>query len=532
MARRLDATAVRSWCAAAVTGLTAAQQEIDDLNVYPVPDGDTGTNLVHTLRAAAAAMDEGGRGVQGVGPMLRCMARGALLGARGNSGVIVSQLLRGAADALSAGPTAGGREFAGALARACEAAYAAVSDPVEGTILSVARAAADAAGAAGDDLAAVVRAAAAAAAAALQRTPDQLPALARAGVVDAGGRGLVVLLDTLTGVLAGDSTAPAPPPQVVKRPRQRPAAGHCADSRYGYEVQYLLDAEEAAAATLRAELAPLGDSLLVAGTGDGLLNVHIHVNDVGAAIECGIRAGRPHRIRVTRFAEQAADPDPPATQRRGVVAVANGAGLAAVLAGEGVQVVAGGAGRAPSTTDLLAAIRRTRSDQVVLLPNDRNIHAVAGAAAEEARAEGRTVAVVPTRSVVQGLAALAVRDPQRRFADDVIAMADAAGATRWAEVTRAVREARTAAGPCRAGDVLGLIEGDVVDIGNDLAAVARRLLDQLLTGGAELVTIVVGDGADSALARDLAQYALVRRPGLETVVYDGGQAHYPLLLGR
>jgi DAK2 domain fusion protein YloV len=526
MVPALDGVAARQWCFAALAALTAAREEIDDLNVYPVPDGDTGTNLMHTMRAAADALDAEPN-MRGLGPVLRCMARGALLGARGNSGVIVSQVLRGAADALVATPSAGGREVAAALSRAAESAYAAVAEPVEGTILSVARAAAQAAQGAGEDLAAVVTAAAAGAAQALARTPEQLPVLARAGVVDAGGRGLVVLLDALVTALTGVTdrhTRPDPGSPVAGC-----AAPHDGSSEYAYEVQYLLAADDAAATVLRADLASLGDSLLVAGTGDGRWNVHVHVDDAGAAVEAGVRAGRPYRITVTRFADQYAPVAP--VGDRGVVAVADGSGLAAVFAAEGVQVVPGGPGHAPSTSDVLAGIRRTGSGQVVVLPNDRNAQAVADAAAEEARAEGRTVAVVPTRSPVQGLAALAVRDPDRRFADDVIAMAEAAGASRWAEITVAVRAADTGAGPSRAGDVLGVVDGDVAVVGTDVAAVARELLDRLLTGGGELVTLVVGAGADPHLGDGLAAGLREARPTVETVVYAGGQPHYPLLIG-
>ncbi|PZS32623.1 MAG: Dak phosphatase [Pseudonocardiales bacterium] len=527
MVQALDDVVARRWCFGALAALTAARAEIDDLNVYPVPDGDTGTNLMHTMAAAADSLDAE-PGVLGLGRVLQCMARGALLGARGNSGVILSQVLRGAAEALTATSSAGGREVAAALGKAADAAYAAVADPVEGTILSVARAAAEAAQAAGEDLAAVVTAAAAGAARALTLTPQQLPALARAGVVDAGGRGLVVLLDALVAALAGVTdrhSRPAP----VPLPAVACGLPEGSGPDFAYEVQYLLEAGDAAAAVLRGELAPLGDSLLVAGTGDGVWNVHVHVDDVGAAVEAGVRAGRPYRIMVTRFADQYAHRT--AASERGVVAVADGAGLAAVFTAEGVQVAPGGPGRASSTADLLAAIRRTGSGQVVVLPNDRNTQAVATAAAQEARAEGRTVAVVPTRSPVQGLAALAVRDPDRRFADDVIAMAEAAGASRSAEITVAVRAADTSAGPCRAGDVLGLADGDVAVVGADVAAVARELLDRLLTGGGELVTLVIGAGADPALGKELVAYLREGRPAVETVVYDGGQPHYPLLIG-
>lgn len=527
----LDVVAVRRWCAVGSTALRRHEHEINQLNVYPVPDGDTGTNLVLTFTAAEGALAAQPDG-DGPAAALRTMARGALLAARGNSGVILAQLLRGLADALASASVVGGRELADALATAAKASYAAVAEPVEGTILSVATAAARAAaevsgnpgrspsGPVPTGLGAVVRAAADAAAAALARTPEQLPALAAAGVVDAGGRGLVVLLDALVEAVCGEAPErPAEPP-----PDTPPASpGQCEFSRYAYEVQYLLDAEEAAVSGLRATLGRLGDSLVVVGTGDGTWNVHVHVDDVGAAIEAGVAAGRPHRISVTRFADQ-----PPRDPRaRGAVVVASGDGLVELFSGEGAVVIGG----RPSTAEVLAAIRATRAGEVVVLPNDPDAHAVTTAAAEEAMAEQIRVAVVPTRSPVQALAALAVRDQQRRFDDDVIAMAEAAGACRYAEVCRAARDALTMAGRCRAGDVLALVEGEVHLIGTDLPGVCRQLLDQLLGGGGELVTLLVGAEAPAGLAEELTGHLATAWPFVEVQVHRGGQPHYPLVVG-
>jgi uncharacterized protein len=535
----LDASAVRRWCGGAVDALTVHRREIDDLNVYPVPDGDTGTNMQLTMIAARDALRADGA-VADLASATRAMARGAVLGARGNSGVILSQMLRGMAEALALPGSAGGPAMRAALRRSAELAYAAVGEPVEGTILSVARAAADAADRAeSDDLAVIVRAAAAGAAEALARTPRQLAALARAGVVDAGGRGLVVVLEALAAVVAGDSES-RPPPRFARDRRLLQAARETGSDEYDYEVQYLLSADEDAVAALRQELATLGDSLAVVGTGDGLWNVHVHVNDVGAAVEAGVEAGRPHRITVTRFADAeaagaavggaGARAGPP---RSGVavVAVAPGEGIADLFGTEGVTVISGGPGRNPSTDEVLAAIEGTDAASVVVLPNHGNVTGVADAAAEQAREQGIEVAVVHTRSPVQGLAAVAVHDPTRRFADDVIAMAEAAAATRWAEVTVAVRAALTMAGPCQAGDVLGLAEGDVVLIGRSVADVASELLDRMLFVGGELVTLVVGADADTDLADRLRRHVAVVHPEVEVTAYPGGQPHYPLLIG-
>ena len=527
----LDAAAVRRWCAVGLAALRRHEHEINQLNVYPVPDGDTGTNLVLTLTSADEALAGGQAG--GTGPALRLMARGALMGARGNSGVIVAQLLRAMADTLDGAAGVGGRELAEALAAAAKAGYAAVAEPVEGTILTVAVAAARAAaggaegaegaeGVAGD-LHSVVRAAADAAAVALAQTPAQLPVLAAAGVVDAGGRGLVVLLDALVEVVAG--TAPvrpeAPPPSV------RPAlTGACetGSSEYAYEVQYLLDAGDGAVARLRTELGALGDSLVVVGTGEGTWNVHVHVNDVGAAVEAGVDAGRPYRISVTRFEDQVPRRDPGA---RGAVVAASGDGLVDLFTREGAVVVGG----SPSTGEVLVAVREARAGQVVVLPNDRNTRAVAAAAADEAAVEDIRVQVVPTHSPVQALAALAVRDPRRRFDDDVIAMAEAAGACRHAEVCYASRDALTVVGRCLAGDVLALVDGEVHLIGQDLTVVCRQLLDRLLGGGGELVSLITGEQAPGGLGEALLAHLSGAWPFVEVQWHHGGQPHFPLLVG-
>jgi DAK2 domain fusion protein YloV len=454
------------------------------------------------------------------GGVLRLMSRGALLGARGNSGVIVSQMLRGMADALADAGTVRGRALAGALGEAATAARAAVARPVEGTILTVASAAAEGATATGsDDLDAVARSAAGAAARALARTPEQLPALARAGVVDAGGRGLCVLLDALVAVVTGQEVRSAPvtvrPPVTTSR--------ETGSSEYGYEVQYLLDADSAAVDRLRATLADLGDSLVVVGD-EPTWNVHVHVNDIGAAIEAGVEAGRPHRITVTRFEDQPPPVDP---DGRGAVVAAAGPGLVELFGGEGARVVPAN----PSTTEILDAVLATRAGRVVVLPDDPDTQAVAGAAAREAQSRGVRVSVVPTRSPVQALAALAVRDAGRGFEDDVIAMAEAAGACRYAGVCYASREALTMAGRCRPGDVLALVEDEVHIIGTELAQTCRDLLDRMLGGGGELATLLLGAGAPPALGDELRAHLAQRWPFVEVQIYDGGQPTYPLLVG-
>ncbi|WP_164701290.1 DAK2 domain-containing protein [Modestobacter sp. KNN46-3] len=529
MLEALDEAAVGRWSSAVVDTLTRARGRLDELNVFPVPDGDTGTNLLMTAQAGDAALTS----ADGTESAWTVLARGAVLGARGNSGVILAQLLRGLADGLAGAPRVDGPVLADALAAAAGAAYAAVADPAEGTFLTVARAGADAAtGSVAEGqtaLADVVRAAAEGALTALRATTGQLAALRDAGVVDAGGAGWCLVLDALVGTVTGTTPARAPLDGRPARPRRwsvpaAPAPGP------GSEVQFLLaDSDDAAVARLQARLAELGDCLVVVGvdTPDGReWNVHVHVSDVGAAVEAGIEAGRPHRISVTPLAPVRAPAA--AAGARAVLALACSAGLAELFGTEGVTVLTAPVD-AVDEDAVLQAVLDTGAEQVVVLPNHWEVTAVTARAADRAREEGRDVVVVPTRSAVQGLAALAVADPARRFGDDVIAMAEAAAATRWAEVTVAEQEALTSAGRCAPGDVLGSAEGDVVVIGADPVTVARDLLDRLLSAGGEMATVVVGE--EPALGDAVCAHLSAVHPTVEVVRYPGGAGAVPLLIG-
>ncbi|MEV7440380.1 DAK2 domain-containing protein [Streptomyces sp. NPDC091204] len=541
----LDAEAVRTWSSLALAALGRAREDIDAINVYPVADADTGTNLYLTAESADRALDDAFTKVtEGTAPAslahaVRAWAHGALVGARGNSGTILAQLLRGVADVLGDEPgpagsaeTGSGALLAQALTRAAEEAYAAVSHPVEGTMLTVAGAAAragEAAGAAAGTAADVARAAYDGARAALAETPGQLAALGRAGVVDAGGCGLVAVLGALWQALSGQEPA-AEPVRGRAVPVPQPA-DPCAQDEEGpaYEVIYLLEASEAAVGELRERLDGLGDSLVVVG-GDGLWNVHVHVDDPGAAVEAGVVAGRPYRIRITHFGDERRRGRGERAQRA-VVAVVPGEGLAGLCGEVGATAVLVRSGEVPAVPELLDAIRRAHAREVVLLPGGAELRAAAAAAAEQARAEGVRVAVIPTRSAVQGLAALAVHDPDGSFDEDVVAMTAAAGATRYGELAVAERQSFTSAGICQAGDVLGLIDGDVAVIGADLAETAEAVLERMLGSGGELVTLVLGPEVADALAERLEAYVQHGHLAVDTVTYRGGRYSAPLLIG-
>ncbi|WP_326596342.1 DAK2 domain-containing protein [Streptomyces sp. NBC_01803] len=538
MPQPLDAAAVRRWCRIALDALGQAREDIDAINVFPVADGDTGTNLYLTVESAAQAVAAAEPATPTLAEAARAMAHGALIGARGNSGTILAQLLRGMAEVLAAhSEPAGPDTLRRALRRAAAAGYEAVAHPVEGTMLTVAVAAAEAAERAEGGTARVAATACAGARTALAATPDQLAVLADAGVVDAGGSGLVAVLDALDAALSGRapdaslrerlgrSTAPrAGGPVGAECPEADAGAADAADA---YEVTYLLDAADAALPALRARLDALGDSLVVVG-GDGLWHIHVHTPRPGPAVEAGIEAGRPHRVRITALA--VAGPPRAPRSARVIVSVLPGDGLAGLCEEAGAVTLTVRAEDPPGGGELAAAILGARAREVVLLPNDDALWHAAAAAAERARAEGVRVAVIPTRSPVQGIAALAVHAAERRFDEDVVAMTAAAGATRFGELAVAERQSWTTAGICQAGDALGLIDGDVAVIGADPADVASDILGRMLSAGGELVTLVLGTGAPDGLAARLE--AQVRRGhlGVDTVVYEGRQSA-PLLIG-
>ncbi|MER5532116.1 DAK2 domain-containing protein [Streptomyces mirabilis] len=602
----LDALAVRTWCGLALEALGRAREEIDAINVYPVADGDTGTNLYLTVESAAAAVEAvfagyetvtgvvgltgsaafgavstgvTGAGLPTLADAVRAMAHGALIGARGNSGTILAQLLRGMAQVLAAdgevdGAAGGGTEGATdgetahtdgqalrlALRQAADSAREAVAHPVEGTVLTVATAAAEAATGTEGDCGTVACAAYEGARAALMATPGQLAVLERAGVVDAGGRGLLAVLAALAETFTGESPGAG---RVAGEVHTRvngmdgvsgvsgmdrvdgvdrvDVNGVCVDGPPGedspaFEVTYLLEAEDADVARLRARLDRLGDSLVVVG-GDGLWNVHVHADDAGAAVEAGVEAGRPYRIRITHFGlgdahtAGAAGRPPRERAQRAVVAVVPGEGLAGLYAEAGATTVLARPGEPPASGELVEAVRRAHAREVVLLPNDADLRHTAAAAAEQARTEGVRVALIPTRSAVQGIAALAVHEPERRFDEDVVAMTSAAGATRYAEVAVAERQSWTMAGICQAGDVLGLIDGDVAVIGSDITATAETVLDRMLAAGGEMVTLVLGDEAPGSIAAHLEARVRESYLAVDTVAYRGGRQGALLLIG-
>jgi dihydroxyacetone kinase-like predicted kinase len=418
--------------------------------------------------------------------------------------------------------------LADALTRGARLAEKAVTQPMEGTMLTVLAAAADGAVAAGSDRLDVVAVAAVeAAATALRATPGQLPELGRAGVVDAGGLGLVVVLDALAAVVTGREPASGLTPSVP----DVPAAPERNDP--GYEVMYLLDgSDDVRAGALRTALDGIGEAVAVVDDGAGMWNVHVHCTDIGAALEAGMAAGRPHAVRV----EPLVEPDP-FPRARAVLVVVCGPEIAALAREAGANVLVRDCRPpdAPATdldeTLLAGALAGTGARHVALLGCDPTLAPAAERAAATARRAGQEVVVVPTASVVAGLAALAVHDPGRHAADDVVAMTEAAAGTRSGALQVAESAALTWAGPCAPGDVLGLVDGEVVLIAPEIPVGALWLASRMLTAGGELVTVLLGDGVADALGHGLVEELRRSHPEVDVVVHRGARPGHPVELG-
>ena len=537
---RLGADALRATITCFRDTLHAHARELDRLNVYPVPDGDTGTNMARTLDAVVTEMDAAPAELAAT---CRAVAHGSLMGARGNSGVILSQILRGMTTSFEQAVDLGPRAVASALTAASEAAYEAVLRPIEGTILTVAReaaaAASTAAKATGATLGEVLGAASRRAHEALEHTPDLLPVLKDAGVVDAGGAGFVLFLDSALHVVDGQPLPPAPSddPQIDSTVIARRAEAEQATANGPrYEVMFFLDLADAGIPRFKEAWGRIGDSIVLVG-GAGLWNCHVHTDDIGAAIEAALTAGgRPWQIAVTDLWEQAASEHAlrEEAMRRprtcGVVAVAAGAGLRDLLTRLGVQgVVAGGQTMNPSTAELLEAVEKVGAGQVVLLPANRNILPVAEQAAS---LTGKMARVVTACSIPEALAALVAYDPDVGAAENAGRMTEAMAGVASGEVTRAVRAAASAVGDVEAGDWLGLIQGDgIVAVASSAVAAAIATLDRLVTDDHELVTLVHGEDTSAAEVAALRDWLQVARPGVEIEVHDGGQPLYPFLFG-
>lgn len=540
--------------------LRARVDEVNALNVFPVPDGDTGSNMLATIQAAITAGEEVPVASRDVTRVSAALSLGALMGARGNSGVILSQLLRGMSSALEGLDEVGGKDLAVAFEAGRDAAFAAVAQPVEGTILTVARDLSRAAteqARTDDSLQGVLEAATREAAASVRRTPEFLSILRKAGVVDAGGKGLEVLLE---GALASVRGEALPVAAAAHVDIALPLLDALEEEGFGYETVFVVMPVEGAkldVAGIRAHLNEIGESVLVAGD-ERAVKIHIHNERPDQVIAYGLTLGALSRIGVENLDRQAtevrdkvssaqsgngvapADSVPAASGGREsawsevragpqVVAVAAGDGLEQVFESLGVAaVVRGGQGANPSTGELAKAIIGTRATEVIVLPNNPNVRMAAKLAEE--LCPGVVVEVVPTRNAAEGVAALLALDPDAPFKDQVKVMSKAARGVQTLQATVAVRDARMGRRRVHHGDYIVLSASDgLVAAGKDRTAAVLDATSKLKPGF-ELLTIYRGQGITAAEAGELRAALLVALDGVEIELVDGGQPHYDFLI--
>jgi len=513
------------------------RDEVNKLNVFPVPDGDTGTNMsltMDTVVAEVRALPEAAT----LAEVCHAVTHGSLMGARGNSGVILSQILRGLCEGLGSCDHVDGQTIADALARSVEVAFQAVRKPVEGTMLTVLRDAAEAAPAAveaGEDLAGVVEAVVAEAFESVRRTPDLLPVLKEAGVVDAGGYGLAILAEGLAAALGRheirtfDVTVRegGTGPLVTEGPED-----DWDDEEYLYCTEFLIFGEGLDRESIEDYLVQIGGSQLVVGAPDQL-KVHVHTNDPSKALGYALSIGEVAEVHVNNMRRQTAAR---ARQIRaetqyakpiGYVAVAAGDGLAEILRSLGVDVVvSGGQTMNPSTAELLEAIASVPASAVLVLPNNRNIIMAAN---QTVGIADRPVGVVPTSSVPEGFSAMLVADPNASLEENMAAMTEAAAAVRTGEITTAIKDSKGKAGDITAGQLIGIVDHEIEVIGTDVVDVAARLLDIIAEDG-ETLTLLAGQDLPDEDLSALADALRGAHPELEVETHRGDQPLYPLIM--
>jgi uncharacterized protein len=526
-----DLEVARGLARGALAALERSRQRIDDLNVYPVPDGDTGTNLSLTARAVVDALEASRARAREA--IARDVSRSALMGARGNSGVILSQIVRGAAEVLGRAETVTPTVVAAALRAAAEEAYRAIREPVEGTMLTVIRELAEEAEIhVGSELplTALLTRLVESGEEAVARTPDQLAILRRAGVVDAGGAGLLELVRGVAAVVTGEPLPEAAPTEHELSVE----AIHQELSRFRYCTSFVVEGSDLRRERLELELAPLGDSLLIVGDASAL-KIHVHTDEPGAALQVGTRAGGVERVEVVNMHRQTLAREErlsaaleQATDEKAcdVVAVVAGDGNRALFESLGAgRIVEGGQTMNPAAAEIVAAIEATTAPEVVVLPNNAN---VVLSAEQAARLAEKPVRVVHSHSLQAGLAAMVAYHPERSTDENAAEMHDALDAVATGAVTVASRDVELAGRAVANGWYLGLLEGEPVTGGEAFDDVAEEVVERLLAEPRDVLTLLTGAGAPSldALLSALRQ----RYPDVEVAIHEGGQPHYPLLL--
>jgi len=541
---KIDGHLLKEMLLSGANELDNRKAMVNSLNVFPVPDGDTGTNMSATMASAASEINQVKNvTLQSIGDAL---ALGSLMGARGNSGVILSQLLRGFSKYLKGKETINTKDFAAALKEGVATAYRAVMKPTEGTILTVARESAEAAETIAkeeDDVYIFLKRVIAAAEDTLNRTPDMLPVLKQAGVVDAGGKGLTVIYEGMIKRLESGMVTEKKDQSAVKEeatPKTSYDDIDTSDIKYGYCTEFFIKSSNGDPEKFRDIIKAYGDSIAVVGT-DTLIKVHIHTNTPGTVLNEAMKLGELSRIKIDNMREQhrslsddMAHDEPKqesvATQEKeyGLITVAMGDGIRDIFKDLGVDVIIeGGQTMNPSTQDILEAVEKINAKNIIILPNNGNIVMAAQQARDISK---KNVYVVPTKSIPQGITAVIALNPELTPEENLEEMTSAIENVKTGQVTYAVRDTVVNDVEIKEGNIIGMYNGKLVKSGAELDAVTKELLDEMMDEDSELVTILYGKDASEDSAKELAEYLEGNYPDCEVTINYGGQPLYYYIL--
>jgi len=522
----LEAADLVGFVDVAIDALRLHKDEINAMNVFPVPDGDTGTNMLLTMQAVKEAiLNTGNRDINSV---CQAISRGSLMGARGNSGVVLSQILKGMTEVIGENETADIDVMAQALIRGSDVAYRAVMKPVEGTILTVVREASEEGARSKDGktsleewFAGIVLKARET----LEYTPELLPVLKEAGVVDAGGRGLLAIFEGMLAYLTGEEL------QVIEEEAGQVVALELTQVEdFRYEAQFILHCKDAKAERYRELLHEAGGSVLVVG-GDKVYRVHVHTDQLGRVIEEASSIGRLSDVEITDLKLQVEELDTAkaALEQKhiGVVAVAVGDGIKEILRSMGVDnIVDGGQSMNPSTAEMLDAINETPQDRILLVTNNKNIIPAAEQTKELTEKE---VVVIPAVSITEGFAAMVAFDPRGEMENNCERMLQAMEGVKTGAVTVAVRDSKGKLGKIKKGNYIGLFRGEIVSASNDALEAAGTLLKRMIEDDDEIVSMIIGDEGHGLNHAELID--LLEEKDMEVEVIDGGQPVYHYIFG-
>ncbi|NFD77400.1 DAK2 domain-containing protein [Clostridium botulinum] len=517
--------------------LEEKKEFVNSLNVFPVPDGDTGTNMSMTFRSAVKEIE--GLKEESIGGIAKKVAKGALMGARGNSGVILSQIFRGISKGLEDKDEVDTREFANALLEGSKSAYKAVMRPTEGTILTIIRAAGESAvKSEAEDVTSLLKEVCEHSEVVLNKTPDMLPVLKKAKVVDAGGQGLLIILQGMLEVLDKDLEVEIGGENKVSDPNTK-IEQYEQDIEFGYCTEFFVMAENVDVDKFKGQLESLGDSMIVVAA-DGLVKVHIHTNDPGDILSKAIKLGPLSKIKIDNMREQhkhiidmnseenKVEKEESELKKYGFISVALGEGITEIFKDLGVdEVIEGGQTMNPSTEDIVKAINKINAENIFILPNNKNIIMAATQAAELSE---KNIIVIPTKTIPQGITSITMFNPEAESKENENNMKEAIKAVATGSITYAVRDTEMDGKIIKENDILGLIEGKISEVGKDIFEVSKAVLEEMIDEDSELISIFYGKDCDEEKIEKFIEELEERYEDLDIQCYNGKQPLYYFIM--